>query len=158
MRETVPSPLLATQTAPPPIASAVGFVPTGIAAVTELASGSIRRTVLSPLSATQTAPGPTTIALGLLPTGIVVVAPVWSTRVTLPDPPFATQTAPAPTAIALGPLPTSAEATTLSRAGSTRDTVPSRFATQIASVVTARATVGTRCPNIRRRTAILPAS
>ena len=46
MRETVPSPELDTQIAPPPDASPYGRAPTGMRATTRFVRGSMRATVL----------------------------------------------------------------------------------------------------------------
>ena len=67
---TVPSPLLATHTDPPPTATPAGERPTGMIAATDHVSGSIRTTVSLSESTTQTPPAPAAIAVGPLPTGI----------------------------------------------------------------------------------------
>src|SRR5947209_2179478 len=70
MRVTVPSPLLATHTDPPPTATPVGVRPTRMMAVTDPVSGSIRTTVSLSESTTHTPPSPAAIAVGPLPTGL----------------------------------------------------------------------------------------
>jgi hypothetical protein len=64
-RDTVPSCVFATHTAPRPTAIAEGSCPTGVVAVTAFALvGSIRITLSSSASATHTAPWPIAIAVG----------------------------------------------------------------------------------------------
>ena len=71
IRVTVPSSLLATQTARGPTAIPSGLPPTGTPLlVTVPVTGSIRSTVLSPRLATQTPLGPLAMATGTLPTWI----------------------------------------------------------------------------------------
>src|SRR5438270_4558546 len=82
IRLIVPSPLLATQTEPPPTATPAGERPTGIVVTTDWVAGSIRFTVPSSSLATQTPSALTTIPLGPLPTAIGVDRPVGSTRAT----------------------------------------------------------------------------
>src|SRR5215203_4844316 len=62
MRVTVPSAVFATQAAPAPTVTSVGWVPTGIGSPTELSDlGSKRVTVSLARLVTQTAPSPTAI-------------------------------------------------------------------------------------------------
>ena len=56
IRETVPSRLLTTQTAPAPVAIPLGPLPTGIVSTTAFVPGSIRDTVWPSALATQYAP------------------------------------------------------------------------------------------------------
>ena len=59
IRETVPSSVFTTQTAPAPKATAVGPLPTPIVCVTSFDAGSTRTSRFSALSLIQTAPAPT---------------------------------------------------------------------------------------------------
>ena len=120
MRETVPSPLFATQTAPSPIAIPLGARPTPIVALMERVAGSIRTTVSSIALATQTAPSPTATAVGRLPTVSFCVAAVGSTRVTVLLTASVTQAASAPNATAVGSSPVSTAATDLPLDSETR--------------------------------------
>src|SRR4051812_4071794 len=88
MREIVDEYRLATQTDPRVNARAVGPLPTGIVATTELPAVSILETVESSAFAIHAAPPPTARAEGPLPTGIVAtVSPERrSTSATFPAP------------------------------------------------------------------------
>ena len=106
MRDTVPSPLFATQAAPAPTATPDGRCPTRTVSRTAPVSGSIRTTVPSSASVTHTDPGPTATPAGPLPTGIASAAPLSaSIRLTVLPSASATQIAPAPAATALGARP-----------------------------------------------------
>ncbi len=61
-----PSPLIATQTAPAPVAIALGLLPTpsGLVALTAASFGSMRVTLGAFPFSTQTAPSPTAMAIG----------------------------------------------------------------------------------------------
>jgi hypothetical protein len=134
-RETVPSGVFATQTAPPPVATPAGPFPIGTASVTRSVRGSISKSC--PVDVvTHTPSRPTAI-----PCGIVAAAPLLvSRRETVAPVVFATQTEPAPTAIALAPLPTWKVATGRSARGFTSDTVwSSWFTTQTSPPATATA-------------------
>jgi hypothetical protein len=76
--ESVPSPLLATQTAPSVGASAAGARPTVIVRITDRARGSTLETVPSCRFATQIAPAAAVIAYGSLPTGMLLPEPASS--------------------------------------------------------------------------------
>ena len=77
IRETVPSRLFVTQTAPPPVVIPLGPAPTPIVCTTAHFSGSIRETLLPSVFVTQTAPSPTATRVGVAPTGTCpVISPV----------------------------------------------------------------------------------
>ena len=69
IRETVPSRLLTTQTAPAPVAIPLGPLPTGIVSTTAFVPESIRDTWRSAL-VTQYAPSPAATAVGVAPTPV----------------------------------------------------------------------------------------
>jgi hypothetical protein len=108
IRDTVPSRVLATQTLPDPIATAVGPFPTGIAWTTSLDAGSMRSSVPEFSLATHTPPTPTAIPAGPGPTGIVFVTEPLprSNLETVPSISFTTHTASLPNATAPGEFPT----------------------------------------------------
>src|SRR5712691_14475 len=68
IRETVPSRLLTTQTAPLPVMIPLGLLPTGIVWTTAFVEGSILETVWSSAFVTQYAPSPTATCVGVAPT------------------------------------------------------------------------------------------
>ena len=70
IRETVPSRLLTTQTAPAPVAIPLGPLPTGIVSTTAFVPGSIRDTVWRSALVTQYAPSPAATAVGVAPTPV----------------------------------------------------------------------------------------
>src|SRR5882724_147226 len=70
MRETVPSRLLTTQTAPAPVVIPLGPLPTGIVSTTAVVPGSIRDTVWRSALVTQYAPSPAATAVGVAPTAV----------------------------------------------------------------------------------------
>ena len=70
IRETVPSRLLTTQTAPAPVAIPLGPLPTGIVSTTAFVPGSIRDTVWPSALVTQYAPSPAATAVGVAPTPV----------------------------------------------------------------------------------------
>src|SRR6476661_2418226 len=70
IRETVPSRLLTTQTAPAPKAIPVGPLPTGIDSTTAFVPGLIRDTVLPSALVTQYASAPAATAVGVAPTAV----------------------------------------------------------------------------------------
>src|SRR5262245_53395194 len=133
MRETVPSPVFATQTAPAPNATADGSSPTRIVVV-EPESGSIRHTTSSPAQATQIAPSPKASAAGRRATLNVRTGPASNVRglkrCTVASPRFATQTASRVTSTALGVEPVSAEPAGRTATGRTRASVESPNAAQ----------------------------
>ena len=136
MRETVPSSVLATQTAPAPNATAVGPPPTPIVCVTTFVAGSTRTSRFSAPSLIQTDPAPTAIPRPSAPMSNVLTAPLaGSMRETDASSTFVTHTDPKPKATAVGEFPTRIGSPATSFAsGSIRETVPSRlFATQTLS-------------------------
>src|SRR5258707_46679 len=70
IRETVPSRLLTTQTAPAPVAIPLGPLPTGIVSTTAVVPESIRDTVWRSALVTQYAPSPAATAVGVAPTAV----------------------------------------------------------------------------------------
>src|SRR4051812_30965523 len=68
IRETVPSRLLTTQTAPAPVAIPLGPLPTGIVSTTAFVRESIRDTVWRSALVIQYAPSPAATAVGVAPT------------------------------------------------------------------------------------------
>src|SRR6185503_7258962 len=84
IRDTVPSPLLATHTSPPVTVRAAGSVPTGICCTTAWVTGLIRDTVPSVRPTAQTEPAPNARLSGL-PTATAAPArpPAASIRPTL---------------------------------------------------------------------------
>src|SRR6185503_3484488 len=84
IRDTVPSPLLATHTSPPVTVRAAGSVPTGICCTTAWVTGLIRDTVPAVRPTAQTEPAPNARLSGL-PTATAAPArpPAASIRPTL---------------------------------------------------------------------------
>src|SRR5438067_9517023 len=70
IRETVPSRLLTTQTAPAPVVIPLGPLPTVIGWTTALVRGLIRDTVWRSALVTQYAPSPNATAVGVAPTPV----------------------------------------------------------------------------------------
>src|SRR4051812_5610224 len=70
IRETVPSRLLTTQTAPAPVAIPLGPLPTGIVSTTAVVPESIRDTVSRSALVTQYASAPAATAVGVAPTRV----------------------------------------------------------------------------------------
>src|SRR6476619_2931421 len=70
IRETVPSRLLTTQTAPAPVAIPLGPLPTGIVSTTAFVPESIRDTVWRSALVIQYAPSPAATAVGVAPTPV----------------------------------------------------------------------------------------
>src|SRR3954454_9605539 len=70
IRETVPSRLLTTQTAPAPVAIPLGPFPTGIVSTTAVVPESIRDTVWRAALVTQYAPSPAATVAGVGPTPV----------------------------------------------------------------------------------------
>ena len=109
IRETVPSPAFATQTAPPPKAMPVGPVPVPKGMFDpEPEEASIRVTLSSASLATHTAPAPKATDRGRPPTvkgftSLTVLGLTWESVL---DPAFATHTQPAPKATPEGLFPT----------------------------------------------------
>jgi hypothetical protein len=115
MRETVPSPLFATQTLPAPYAIPTGARPTVMAVATGPVSQAMRETVSLAVLVTHTAPPPTATPLGCKPTVIGATLGLFvegSMRVTLESSQFAIQTDPNPSAIAAGWVPANRGPTT----------------------------------------------
>src|SRR6516165_6217199 len=141
MRETVPSPLLATHTAPEPTARAVGWCPTSIWVI-EPDSASMRKTLLLPSFATHTAPAPVATAQGRLPTVIGGRAPpsvLGLISDTVLSPVFATHTNPPPAATPDGDVPAIPSPRGLLVLGSIFATVPIDETNQTAPSPTATA-------------------
>ena len=122
-RITVPSRVLATQTAASVATTAEGPSPTGVVCATVLVSGSMRTRTLLASFVTHTPAGLTATAVGRWPTGIVVASrsPA-SIRVTVPSELLVTHTEPAPAATADGRFPTSTDAVMRPELGSIRAT------------------------------------
>src|SRR3954451_16701482 len=73
IRETVPSRLLTTQTAPAPVAIPLGPLATGIVSTTAVVPESIRDTVWRSALVTQYAPSPAATAVGVAPTPVSAI-------------------------------------------------------------------------------------
>ena len=167
---SVPSPPLATHTLPPPIAIALGALPTAIVVIGEFVAGSIGLTVSSSASATQTAFSPTTTADGPRPTGILVVVPSASTRRSTPASRYASHVLPNPTAMAFGAALMSVRSSVRPSRASIHVRSPERGATTTVTpraaseALSPAATIGTRvtCETLSKvglmRTTVRPVS
>jgi hypothetical protein len=133
MRDSVPSPPLATQTPSVPAAMPSGPRPTWTVLFTATARGSILEMVPSARFVTQSAPAPTATASGSTPTPIRDSTGLdrGSSATTVADDGDATQMRRKPTATPEAPTTAGNVFVRLPLAGAMRDTVPSaEFVTQ----------------------------